>query len=517
MSSLDLTDPRIQEALHIKKYSLKYNKQLTKALDRFYSWQKKGISNTLNHKIVGIVAANQCGKSELACAIVACHLIGIYPDWWKGKRFDKAPTIMAAGVDSNHNKNVIQDRLFGTNNKRMVEDIGTGMIPRDVIMMNSLVTQRGDEIVSAKFEHISGGKSELIFRSYSQGRAAAQGIPADVIMIDEQPNDEFFQEALTRTQATKGHVICSFTPLEGKNLMLQNMMDIPPEEGSPEDKFGYKHLSDGITSLVRASWYDASHIIDADPNCIEQAKKDYGYSFEARVYGIPVVGAGRIYPHGFDKITYNPENVNINEAWEHLIGIDFGWTENDPSAGIMVAYDESNDCIYVTDEFKEHTLTDRAFVKQVNFMDPDITVAWPRDGNKASDWKGGGAISDKLREMGLKMLSKPFLNPTQAGIAPNNYLNPGFQEINDRFITNRLKISTECPKLLDEIENYGYGKDINGQSTGKPKNSSIDHACDAFRYAVMSIIQGLGVQRKHTNFWGNDDSLEDDDDYYQAY
>ena len=165
--------------------------------------------------------------------------------------------------------------------------------------------------------------------------------------------------------------------------------------------------------------------------------------------------------------------------------------------------DQGNDILYVTDEFKGRTPTDREFARQVHFIDPYLPVVWPRDGNTASDWKGGGTIAEKLRnEYQLKLNRKPFHNPIGRDGHKNNHLDPGFQEINTRLRTNRLKISTDCKKLLTEMEHYGYGKDNNGITTGKPKKYSDDHLCDAMRYAVMSIIQGLGSKPYRKDFLG---------------
>src|SRR5262245_56143019 len=33
------------------------------------------------------LAGNQTGKTELGAFETTCHLTGIYPDWWHGKRF----------------------------------------------------------------------------------------------------------------------------------------------------------------------------------------------------------------------------------------------------------------------------------------------------------------------------------------------------------------------------------------------------------------------------------------------
>ena len=508
---------KVQKLLAEISQHQKYNARLSIFLDQAYEWQKKAIAYTKDKKVTGVICGNQMGKSEVVCAVIACHLTGIYPAWWKGHKFKQAPNVWIAGPDSRHNREVLQKRLFGTDNKRLKSEIGTGMIPRDAIDMASLVTIRGNEIESGKIQHISGGWSSFSFRAYTQGREAAQGAPVHFIAVDEQPNGEWWKEALTRTRATKGHAMLSFTPLKDaatSGNLMENLLDLPPEDGAPFDDFGSKWMCDEKWAMVRASWFDAPHILEAEPNAVEEAKREYSFDYQARVYGIPVVGSGRVYPHRMDDIIFNPEKTLINNEWDGLIGVDFGWAQNDPSAMIKCAWDEYNDVVYILEEWKGTTTTDQQFVKHLNFIDPNLPITWPRDGNSASDWKGGGTISDKLRtEFGLNMLPEPFHNP-EKGNGKNNHLDPGFQEINSRLSSGRMKISSNCFELLKEIESYGYGKDINGQSTGKPAKYSNDHLCDAMRYVVMTIIQGKGASMRAHSSW--DDDI-DDDYVYQTY
>ena len=494
INKLDLSDPEVIKALETLEYDQKYNEKLGWFYDNAYDWQRKAISLTSDHKVTGLICGNQMGKSETAMAIVAAHLTGVYPEWWEGKRWDHPVNVWVAGPDGRHNREVLQDRLFGTDNKRLNPKLGTGMIPRDAIVDKSIVSLRGNDIDSVKIKHISGGESELSFRAYTQGREAAQGKPVHCIVVDEQPNGEWWKEALTRTRATQGHAVLAFTPLKDaatSGNLLDNLMDLPGEEGGPEDQFGPKSRSDGKWAMVRASWYDAPHIFEADPDAIEEAKREYSFDYEARVFGIPIVGSGRIYPHRIEDIIYNPSNKNIQDKWDHLISVDFGWAENDPSAMLHIAWDKESDEMYVVEEFKGYTPTDKEFVKHANFIGANLPIAWPRDGNKAGDWKGGGTISDTLRSMGLKMLKHPFSNKPD-NKPQCNALEPGFREVNNRFLSNRLFISADCQQLLQEIEKYGYGKDMNGQTTGKPAKYSDDHLCDALRYAVMTIRKGRG-------------------------
>ena len=61
-----------------------------------YEWQKK-----LQHgknRILCLMAANQVGKSETAAAATAYHLTGLYPDDWKGNRFNEPIEAWAAGI-----------------------------------------------------------------------------------------------------------------------------------------------------------------------------------------------------------------------------------------------------------------------------------------------------------------------------------------------------------------------------------------------------------------------------------
>src|SRR5690606_3321593 len=46
------------------------------------------------------MAANGGGKSVCAAYEDACHVTGIYPEWWTGKRFDHPVHIWVAGPDA---------------------------------------------------------------------------------------------------------------------------------------------------------------------------------------------------------------------------------------------------------------------------------------------------------------------------------------------------------------------------------------------------------------------------------
>jgi len=70
------------------------------------------------------MAANRVGKSEAGAYEVTLHLTGLYPDWWRGRRFDGPVEVWACGTTSETTRDIVQAKLMVP----LGED-GTGMIP----------------------------------------------------------------------------------------------------------------------------------------------------------------------------------------------------------------------------------------------------------------------------------------------------------------------------------------------------------------------------------------------------
>ena len=499
--------PRVKQLLAEVADHEKYGSHLAKFLENAYDWQKQVVRFTKDKTVIGTISANRVGKTEIGCAIIACHLTGYYPDWYEGKVFKKPVKVIAACLNSDLNKSVLQSKLFGTSNWRMKSEVGTGMIPKELINMKSGVSGRGDGLDRISIKHKSGGYSELYFRAYSQGREAAQGVEADVILIDEQPKDDFWEECLTRLATTNGHVICSFTPLEGRTGLVDTLLSLPPVENAPEDKYGAKVKADNSWSMVRASWDDITHIPEDQK---ETLRKGYAeYSRDARIYGIPIAGHGRVFPFQRGEITYDENELFVPESIPHLVGIDLGHGfGRDPSAAVQIAYDEDKDIIYVIRCKKDTTNTTRDLARLIVWTDHESPIAWPADANRSS-MNADTTVAQQLRQKGLNLLLKPFMNPKGADGKTNNYKMPGVKEMAERMSDGRLKINKRfCGQLLDEIEEYSY------QENGRLKDGN-DHLIDATRYAVMSIIQGYGSPLTDKG-WGAYDNMEDEF-FHQTY
>jgi phage terminase large subunit-like protein len=165
-------------------------------------------------------AANRIGKSTCGSAETAYHLTGLYPDdWWQGKRFDKPVRAWAAGVTNESVRDVLQDKLVGPPFRRA--EWGHGLIPKHCIGEVSMACGIADLIDTISVLHVSGGYSSLQFKSYSEGRSKWQGVGLEVVYMDEEPPEDLYFEALTRTNETGGTVYTCFTPLLGMSTVVR--------------------------------------------------------------------------------------------------------------------------------------------------------------------------------------------------------------------------------------------------------------------------------------------------------
>ncbi len=173
-----------------------------------------------------MIAANRVGKTWGVGAYEAtCHLTGIYPDWWEGKRFDEPTDSWAAGDTSETTRDVIQFALTGIGGEGGEGDIGTGMIPGDLIL-GTPTAKRGiaGAFDTMRVKHVSGGVSKLGFKSYDQGRKKFQGTAKHFIWLDEECPPDVYTECITRLMTLNGHLIATFTPLEGATDVVRKFL-----------------------------------------------------------------------------------------------------------------------------------------------------------------------------------------------------------------------------------------------------------------------------------------------------
>jgi hypothetical protein len=96
--------------------------------------KQKEFHNTISREKM-FLAGSQIGKTYCSANEIAYHLTGLYPSWWKGRKFD-APTVgWAAGVTSESTRDTLQGLMV-----RRPNQIDTGAIPGNLIVNTAFAT-----------------------------------------------------------------------------------------------------------------------------------------------------------------------------------------------------------------------------------------------------------------------------------------------------------------------------------------------------------------------------------------
>lgn len=184
------------------------------------------------------IAANRVGKTwGMGSYETTCHLTGLYPPWWKGRRFTHPIRAWAAGKSNETTRDIIQEALLGEvvgsgPNKNVA---GTGMVPGHLIGRITWKQGVANLVDTVKILHASGGYSTLGFKSYEQGRGSFEGTAQHLIWFDEEPPEDVYGEALIRTATTGGIIYLTFTPLEGLSRVVLSFMSGQDEAGKEPD------------------------------------------------------------------------------------------------------------------------------------------------------------------------------------------------------------------------------------------------------------------------------------------
>jgi phage terminase large subunit-like protein len=174
-----------------------------------------------------LMAANRTGKTLGGGGYeTACHLTGLYPPWWEGRRFEHPTRAWVAGKTNETTRDIIQDTLLGEVAYRGQRKVmsGKGVVPGDLLGAPSWKQGVQDLVDTIKVRHVSGGWSQLGFKAYNQGRGSFEGESMHVIWLDEEPPMDVYGECLIRTATTGGIIMLTFTPLMGMSEVVLQFM-----------------------------------------------------------------------------------------------------------------------------------------------------------------------------------------------------------------------------------------------------------------------------------------------------
>ena len=422
-----------------------------------YDWQEKFIEASLENRQLLAMTGNRCGKTFTGAFIMACHLTGLYPEWWEGRRFDQPVVAWAAGISTVTTRDILQAELLG--DPIDPHKLGTGAIPRDCIIrtVNKVGTPNAVESVVVK--HVSGGTSTLTFKSYEMSQDKFMGTSIGVIWLDEECPRDVFTQCITRTATTDGLTYMTFTPEHGLTPLVHDFMnDIKPKQ-----------------YLITASWDDAPHLDDATK---EQLLSVYSpMEREMRSKGVPSLGSGVIFPIADEDIIVDP--FEIPSDWIKIIGIDLGFDH--PNGAALVAKDPSTETYYIVGEYSERKQTVPMHAVGIRALGGDtIPCQFPHDAFKHDSGGSGKQFIKLYEEQGIKAVPVTFSN--QAGVdgkSGGNGVEVGLHWMLTKMQSGHLKIFSTCRTWLQEKATYHRddGKII----------ALMDDMISASRYGFLAI------------------------------
>lgn len=403
------------------------------------------------------MAANRVGKSEAGAYEVTCHLTGLYPSWWTGRRFLTPVEVWASGTNSQTTRDIVQAKLLGP-----VQAPGTGMIPAHLI--NRVISARGLPGASegAEIKHVTGGTSVLGLKSYEQGRQSFEGTAKHVIWDDEEPPADVYTEQLYRTVTTKGIVLVTFTPLQGMSDVVKSFLE-PETDAATEFKW-----------FIQAGWKDVPHLDGEEKRALLASTPIH--QIQARTEGEPMLGAGAIYPIAeADILTPTRE---IPETWRRVYALDVGWRR---TAAIWGAEDPGTKQIELYSEHYQGQGEPASHAEAIK-----ARGEWMRGvidpASFGSSQIDGRTLMEIYGALGLRL--EPAVNAVEAGLT----------EVWNLLVSGRLKVQAHLHNWRSEFRKYH--RDEKGKIV-----KSDDHLMDATRYLVVSGRGCLKIppQRPHAS------------------
>jgi phage terminase large subunit-like protein len=416
---------------------------------RYTPYAKQIAFHSLRARERLLIAANQVGKTYGVGMEYSYHVCGWYPDWWPdaSRRFTHPITGWTCGVSLEGLRDGAQRILLGN-----VGQEGTGAIPKKRIIQIARKQNNAVDFIRVRWGDINGSKESFVsFKSYDQGRQKFQAASVDLVWFDEEPPADIYTEGVTRTNATKGDILITFTPLEGVTEVVQ--------------KFLYENNPD--RAYVNMTIEDAQHISKEERDKIIRGYKPH--EVEARTKGIPILGSGRIYP--VEEALVAIESFPIPKHWPRLGAMDFGWDH--PFAAVELVWDREADVIYVVKAWRIDKRTPAEQAAVLRLWGDELPWAWPHDGLNTE--KGTGeALAKQYRKHKLKLTEKRATFPDGS-----NSVEAGLLDILQRMQGGRFRVFSNLLEWFEEFRLY-HRKD------GKIVKAG-DDLMDATRYGVMMI------------------------------
>lgn len=457
-----------------------------------FPYQERFEAAGATYKTRFLRAGNRTGKTYGAAAEFAMHLTGEYPADWQGEIVPESGHVYwVIGITLSSAANVIQKELFGTNDCRDKSHLGTGMIPKRCIITEQGWQPDGACLRQCLIRHKDGGTNTLAFWG-SENEAVMMGAKVRYVWMDEE--NQYTSLAIYSQCQTR------LLNAAGEGLNGSMIITATPEGGKTPLNALFEKNEGGKLYLQQAS-------MDDNPTFTEEQIEEFlskipMWQRAMRRHGLPVLGNTAVFQISDDDI--RAENVTPLNHWRVVQAIDVG-EKTDPTVLTQAFHDPDNDVYYI---YKQTVLDQDAearsatgIARAVNnseFMFVPLVV--PHDAGLKSD--DPLAVGKLLQRLGVNVYPEPFTNPYETQLkanygqtASNNVrkIATGLNEMEYLFREERLKVNASCHSWFKEKQNY-YLK-VN-KNTGSVSYAGDDHCIDSSRYAIMSLMRGIGC------YWG---------------
>lgn len=314
--------------------------------------------------------------------------------------------------------------------------------------------------------HFQNG-SKFFFQTYEMDVAKMGGASIHRVHFDEEPRLAVFNECRLRVMAKSGDLLFTMTPVQGMTWTHEQLWK---RRGDQVDK-----------DIYRAPDLDVV-IVDMDDNPV-LTEKDKALALagmskeerEARKEGRFVAMHGLIYGE-FNKDNHVIPSEPLPEAVNVVVGIDPGYKH---PAGVVWAYLTPDDDMVVFHEERLEYNTAKQVCELIHAvndeygLNPIYYVIDPSARNK--NHETGRNLQMEYADNGIVTI--PGQHDRKAG----------WNRVRERFQRGALHITTDCPLIVEEIQQYRLKpQNRQGENTREEPVKLNDDLVDALRYLVMS-------------------------------
>ena len=212
--------------------------------------------------------------------------------------------------------------------------------------------------------------------------------------------------------------------------------------------------------MIQASWSDVPHLTEEAKQALYASIPPY--QRDARSKGIPVLGAGAIFPVPESDIVV--DDFPIPDHYPRCYGMDIGWKI---TSAVFMALNRDTDTLYLYAEYYRGEAEPVIHVEAIK-----AKGAWIKGAiDPAARGRGqidGRQMIQMYRDLGLDL------------VEADNAVESGLYELLTRMTTGRLKVFRSLQNWLGEFRLYR--RDEKGKVV-----KDRDHAMDACRYGHSKL------------------------------